>query len=199
MPVRVPRLEDRKTNRQDTDRKDDKADPERDPTEAKDPEIQLTPPGTDELFRVESETAALRRIRREAEARGIKVSFPESATPSREAQALPPRPPAGTAAAFVSVPLCHNPLYFEDRSTERYGWHIHGLQPAISTVRFYLDFLALPYQVLRRPPCSLECDNSLPLPGDPVPYAWHVGGTSTGLAIRYDPGYFDFCARALEF
>ncbi|MFO0925503.1 MAG: hypothetical protein U0736_00470 [Gemmataceae bacterium] len=158
----------------------------------------MDPPTADALFRVEAESAALERIRREAEARGIRVAFPESAVPPRDPQSLPARPRAAHAA-FVSVPICHNPLYFEERSVERYGWSVPGLQPAVSTLHFYLNFLALPVQVLMWPPCSTACANGLPLPGDPVPYAWHFSAATTGLAVQYDPGFFDFRFTGFDF
>jgi len=167
------------------------------PSDARDPEISLTPPGPDELFRVESEPAALARIRHEAEARRIQVSFPAGASPT----ASPPFPPRARSAAatFLTAPVCHDPLYFDDRSTERYGWHVPCVQPALSTLRFYLDFLSLPYQLVRTPPCATLCSTGLPLPGDVVPYRWHAGPAPNGLSIFYDPGYLNFTLQGWEF
>ena len=66
--------------------------------------------------------------------------------------------------------ICWNRLYFEDKNTERYGWHVFGLQPLLSTARFYLDAVTLPARVVLRPPWTLECNAGYAKPGDAVPY-----------------------------
>jgi hypothetical protein len=79
-------------------------------------------------------------------------------------------PPPLVAPVLPSV-VCYRPLYFEDRNTERHGWRVPGLQPFISTGKFYLDTLLLPWHMLRQPPCSWQCSHAVPGPGDHVPYA----------------------------
>ena len=67
--------------------------------------------------------------------------------------------------------LCHKPLYFEERSLERYG-HALGpvAQPLLSGAHFFGSALTLPYQMGIHPP--LECQYVLGYyrPGSCAPY-----------------------------
>jgi hypothetical protein len=143
--------------------------------EGKELDIPLNPPTPEQLFRLQSEAQLLEEIRAEGRQRGIKVVFPTGATADSGPVRFPPRPNPPAWTGPLAVPVCYHPLYFEDRCSERYGWCVHGLQPVISAGAFYLDVLALPYNVVRHPPCSLECNTGLPLPGDPVPCTHSIG------------------------
>jgi hypothetical protein len=138
-------------------------------TDAKEPDISLSLPTREQLFRLQSEAQALAEIRAEGKRGGYAVSFPPSAT-AGVVTPMPARPIQPAQAWLVSAPVCYHPLYFENRNAERYLWHVCGLQPALSTGCFLFNFFALPYHLVEAPPCSVECNTGLPLPGDPVPY-----------------------------
>ena len=74
------------------------------------------------------------------------------------------------AYTWTASALGHPPLYFEDVNLERYGYSWGALQPAVSTARFFGDVMALPYHLVRTPPC--ECTYSLGFdrPGSCAPY-----------------------------
>ncbi len=152
-------------------------------------EIEMEMPGPERLFCAEAEQTVRENIRRNGERRHIAVEFPADATPENvtagpHAQPMPP-----AAALLVPGVVCYQPLYFEDKNTERYGWYIPVLQPLISTEKFYFQTLLLPYQLMVQPPCICECNSGYPSPGDPVPYllyrtpcgwSYHLNGPSVG-------------------
>ena len=107
------------------------------------------------------------RLVREAQERKAKLEFPgdTSYTPKELPRVRPPQ-----ETTVVPYVVCYQPLYFEDKNSERYGWHIPLVQPLISTGKFYLDTLLLPYNMGVRFPWQCECNSGYPLPGDPVPY-----------------------------
>src|SRR5581483_1803175 len=110
------------------------------------------------------------RLRAEVARQGRPTGFPPDAGPAtvvagEMARVLPPR-----AVAFVPGDFCYRPLYFEDRNAERYGWTVPLAQPALSTARFYLDTVLLPYKMVLHPPWGWECTSASPGPGDPVPF-----------------------------
>jgi hypothetical protein len=69
-------------------------------------------------------------------------------------------PFARTLAAPNRYPIAamHNPLYFEDIGLERYGHTFGCTQTAVSAARFLAQTAILPYQVIERPWCTVECD-----------------------------------------
>jgi hypothetical protein len=154
---------------------------------APDYEVQLALPGRDQVFRAEPEAVVLERIRREAAERREKAQFPRDAplTPST-AMRNPWEWPV-SVGAYVPSLVCYRPLYFEAKNIERYGWSLGAIQPLASTVRFYFDFLTLPYHMILFPPCRCECNAGYCLPGDPVPYrlylppcSWKGAASPTG-------------------
>jgi hypothetical protein len=142
-----------------------------------DTEFSLRPPTPEQLFRPESEAAWRARIAEEAARRGLRVEFPRDAPFDRTAGPAPGCPcfPPGVAIAAPDA-VCYQPLYFEDRNTERYGWRVPGVQPLLSAGRFYFDVLALPYHLVELPPWACGSDYGCPLPGDPVPYRIQLPG-----------------------
>jgi hypothetical protein len=138
-------------------------------------ELGLVPPSPQVLFRTESEAAFLERLRVEGLQKKITLSFPKDSNPP-----LPPMPvlvrslPSPQVAAYVPSLVCHSPLYFEARNTERYGWYVPGLQPVLSAGKFYLDTLLLPERLVTSPPWTRQCETDEPAPGDPVPFVWRM-------------------------
>jgi len=133
-------------------------------------ELEMEMPTPEQLFRTESETTFRERIRREGQRRNIKVRFPADTLPT----ALVPLPRfrhwPSRSAEYVPSVVCYRPLYFEDKNSERYGWHVPLMQPLISTGKFYFQALLLPYHLAVQPPWACHCNSGYPLPGDPVPY-----------------------------
>jgi hypothetical protein len=131
-------------------------------------ELRLGRPSPEELFCPKSDAAVRQLIRAEAERNNRRVEFPPQ--PPREALGPGKPMPPPLAALVVPSVLCYRPLYFEDRNTERYGWWVPCLQPFLSTGKFYLDTVLLPYHLLVQPPWSWQCSQAVPKPGDHVPY-----------------------------
>ena len=132
------------------------------------------PPG-EQVFRAEPEAVLLERLRRESLERGQTAQFPGTPGCPRprgcRRRRLPP-----SAATVVPYVVCYRPLYFEDKNTERYGRTLGVVQPVVSTGKFYLDILLLPYHLAVLPPWQCECNTGYCLPGDPVPYLIYPPG-----------------------
>lgn len=56
------------------------------------------------------------------------------------------------------IAAMHTPLYFEDIRLERCGHTFGCAQTAVSAVRFLAQTAILPYQIVERPWCMVECD-----------------------------------------
>lgn len=132
--------------------------------------VQLEPPGSERLFRLESEAALNERMRQEGKTRipADKITFPEYQPVSRETYPGRHWPPQTEIAEPNYV--CHRRLLFEDPNSERFGWDFGILQPVVSTAKFYADVVTLPYHLGTAPCRCYECSAGLCLPGDPVPY-----------------------------
>jgi len=63
----------------------------------------------------------------------------------------------------------HRRLLFEQINSERYGWSMGIVQPAVSALHFYADVATLPYHVAQEPCCQGDTSAGKCLPGDPVP------------------------------
>lgn len=151
--------------------------------------IQLTPPGPERIFRLESEAALDERMRQEGKTKipPEKIAFPEEPVVSTESYPGRHWPPQIEFAEPNYV--CYGRLLFEDKNTERYGWDFGILQPVVSTAKFYADVVTLPYHVATAPCRCYECSAGLCLPGDPVPYLCYppelsaTGALGEGAAI----------------
>lgn len=145
----------------------------------------LEVPTPERLFRLESEQALRERMRQEQRDQGARAVFPSD---------VPIAPPGVTYQGrawprFVStIPAsvtAYNPLYFEDKNVERYGWDAGIFQPALSAGKFYLDLVMLPYNIGAQWPWSLEYNAGYALPGDPEPYRLYWPRLScTGAALE---------------
>ena len=135
-------------------------------------ELGLVPPSPDTLFRADSQTTFEERLRKEALHQNIKLVFPSDRQPPQQPLVAIPRSLPPQEAVCPSAPVCHHPLYFDDPMTERYGWYVPYLQPAISAGKFWVDTLILPCKMLAQEPWAWQCDSHKPAPGDPVPFSW---------------------------
>jgi hypothetical protein len=148
-------------------------------------QIQLTPPGAQRLFRLESERALQERLRQEALQRPApeRIEFPKYDPLTREPFAARSWP---LQFEYVEPSyVCYRRLYFEDKNSERYGWDLGFVQPFVSAGKFYLDVLLLPYHAGTDWRRHHECNSGYCLPGDPVPYRLYPHGLSaTGAAAQ---------------
>jgi len=141
-------------------------------------QIQLTPPGPQRLFRLESEPSLQERMRQEARQRPQpeRIEFPDEPIISREQYAGRSYPESNLVVEPLY--LCYDRLYFEDINSERYGWDLGFIQPLVSAAVFYKDLAMLPYHIWSDPCRQYECNAGYCLPGDPVPYLIYPPGLS---------------------
>lgn len=78
---------------------------------------------------------------------------------------------AETVYFWDAPALCYGPLRFEEVNLERYGYGCcHVLQPFVSAGHFAGSLLALPYNMVNRPPWECIYPLGHYRPGSPVPY-----------------------------
>jgi hypothetical protein len=132
--------------------------------------IQLSPPGPQRLFRLESESSLHERMRQEARERPApeRITFPEEPVVGL-GQVVSRRFPHETMLVEPNY-VCYGRLYFEEKNSERYGWDLGIIQPFLSASIFYWDLITLPYHMGTEPCRCYECSAGYCLPGDPVPY-----------------------------
>lgn len=132
-------------------------------------EIELTPPGPEKLFRLDSEEDYRQRlIQEELDETGQKLTFPEEAKLTSDAYYGRSWP----KSYFYAEPnyVLHRRLYFEEMNAERYGWEFGIFQPILSSLIFYKDVLLLPYHVGTAPCRRWDGSAGKCMPGDAVPY-----------------------------
>jgi hypothetical protein len=109
---------------------------------------------------------------------------------------FPPLPPVGAGvvyapktsdyppmqAQYAPLYVVHRRLHFEDRNTERQGWDLGIIQPAVSAVLFYKDVFMWPQSLASG--CAYgfwDTNAGKCLPGSPTPYLLYPPGlTITG-------------------
>ena len=83
---------------------------------------------------------------------------------------------------YVSTYVVHRRLHFEDKNTERYGWDLGIIQPAVSAFLFYKDVFLWPQSLASG--CAYgfwDTNMGKCLPGSPTPYMLYPPGlTITG-------------------
>ncbi|MCS7166326.1 MAG: hypothetical protein RMI91_02280 [Gemmatales bacterium] len=145
----------------------------------------LEVPTPERLFRLESEQEFRERLRQEQRDQEARATFPAD---------VPVAPPGVTyqgrawprLVSTIPAPItAYQPLYFEDKNVERYGWDAGIFQPLLSAGKFYLDVALLPYNLGAQWPWSLEYNAGYALPGDPEPYRLYWPRLScTGAALE---------------
>ena len=147
------------------------------------PKLELPDPG--ELFRRDSEAAALRAHQLDARKRpgGVRVIFPEETPVSQDVY----RGRSFPHMVELVEPgfVCHRRLLYEQPNFERQGWDFGVLQPGISLGIFWYDTLLLPYHTFSRPCQSYDCNAGKCLPGDPTPlYLYREPFSLTGFVAQ---------------
>ena len=75
-----------------------------------------------------------------------------------------------TTYTWKASGLCHKPLYFEERSLERYGHSWGLLQPWMSAAHFFGSAAVLPYSMGMNPPWECKYPLGYYRPGSCAPY-----------------------------
>ena len=121
--------------------------------------VQLDPPGIEQLFKLDSEKTMEERIKQQSVQRNA---------PNSHREGFPDKPklsmvsysgrrfPSGTFQTEPAYVIYHR-LYFEDINTERYGWELGILQPVVSAVEFYKDVILLPFHLGSYPLNKFSC------------------------------------------
>ena len=137
-------------------------------------QVQLEVPSLDRVFRAESDSDLIERIRQEYRQRDERAEFPKTAKINEAVKRVQYRdqPPQACRQEPYYVP--YQPLYFEEKNSERYGWELGVLQPLVSTLYFYKDVALLPYHATINPPWRCETNTGYYWPGQPVPYYLYV-------------------------
>ena len=134
-------------------------------------------PSPEQMFRLESEKGLQGRIQKDP--KHAHLEFPT----------LPPLPvtyrPALAPNGIMVEPnyVDYRRLFFEDKSTERYGWDLGAVQPLVSSAKFVGGMAFLPYKVFSWPCMRFDSSAGLCLPGDPVPYFLYPPGFSVTGAL----------------
>jgi hypothetical protein len=147
--------------------------------------IQLQPPGPERVFRLESEASFQERIRQTTPRRPFEpVIFPEEPVLSTTDE--PPQrvwPPQSTYAEPNYV--CYDPLFFQQKYFERYGWDLGIITPLVSLAAFWYDGITFPYHLVTAPCPGEECSAGYCLPGDPTPLRLDPPQWPFSLEINY--------------
>jgi hypothetical protein len=143
--------------------------------------VALELPGSDRVFRRDSETDFYDRIRLESARPGQgPVIFPEEYPLTTEKYQRRPFPPRveGVEPSYV----CHGRLFFEQPNFERQGWDLGIVTPVVNLGAYYYDLLLLPYHSATRPFQRTDCSAGKCLPGDSTPlYLYPEEFSVTGL------------------
>jgi hypothetical protein len=136
--------------------------------------VRLDPPGREKLFGSRDTEAELEeRMRQEAKDGGRQESivFPDKADLTQESYKGRQFPPTRVLAEPAYI--VYEPLFFEDRNSERFGWELGPIQPLVSTAIFFKDVFFLPLHCGSAPHRCWETNAGQCKPGDPVPYTWY--------------------------
>ncbi|GBD36544.1 hypothetical protein HRbin36_01669 [bacterium HR36] len=145
----------------------------------------LEVPTPERLFRLESERELYDRIRQEQRDQGARATFPGDVAVAPPGVTYQGRAWPRFVNTIPTSVSAYQPLYFEDKNVERYGWDAGIFQPLLSAGKFYLDLALLPYNLGAQPPWSLEYNAGYALPGDPEPYRLYLPRLSlTGAGLE---------------
>lgn len=151
-------------------------------------EARFEPPTREELFRLESESSYLQRLKLQRRAaRRVEHEIPEERHITGK---FPVRSFLPTQAIAFPAYVVHHPLYFQQLNAERSGWELGVFQPLISMGQFYGDVALLPYKAAANPPWMCDSNVGYALPGDPeplrlltVPFSWRGVAAQAGVAV----------------
>ena len=93
-------------------------------------------------------------------------------------------PPMQTT--YDALYMIHRRLHFEEKNAERYGWDLGAIQPLVSALYFYRDFMLWPQSLASGFAYGFWDTNAGKcLPGSPTPYYLYPPGlTITGTAFE---------------
>jgi hypothetical protein len=154
-------------------------------TEAVNPQIQLTPPGPERLFRIENEDSWKERMRQEAMERmpSERIAFPDE--PILTARPYQPRAFPPLSEIVEPGYVVYRRLYFEQKNFERGGWDLGFITPFVCAGAFFWDIATLPYHVGTQPLRKWDTGAGNCLPGSPAPLLLYPPEFSvTGLLLE---------------
>jgi hypothetical protein len=157
--------------------------------------VRLEPPGRERVFGGrDTEPELVERMKQEAKDAGRTdpVIFPDTFPVSKET--FQARQLAPSTELIEPGYVVYRRLYFEEKNSERYGWDLGFIQPMVSTLHFYKDFIFWPHNFASYPHRRFETSAGQCWPGDPVPYLCYPpditltgtlfqAGLMTGLAV----------------
>ncbi|MEY4612200.1 MAG: hypothetical protein RL179_173 [Planctomycetota bacterium] len=145
-------------------------------------QIQLDPPGAERLFRLESEDSLRERMGQEKKSvdQLERLVFPSDVVLSTKKYDYQWRNRNWARHDRKVEPfyLTYDRLFFHEINSERYGWDLGAVQPFVSTLTFFYDFVTLPYHMATDPFRRYDSSSGYCLPGDPVPYMWYPPNVS---------------------
>ena len=145
-------------------------------------QIQLDPPGSERLFRLESEDSLRERMGQEKKSvdQLERLVFPSDVVLSTKKYDYQWRNNNWARHDRKVEPyyLTYDRLFFHEINSERYGWDLGAVQPFVSTLTFFFDFVTLPYHMATHPFRRYDSSSGYCLPGDPVPYMWYPPNVS---------------------
>lgn len=141
---------------------------------------------------VELEQAIMNRLRQDAKEAGLKLDDKMLKFPPLPdvASGQVYKPKTGTyppmQVTYVPTYIIHRRLHFEELNSERYGWDLGIIQPFVSTLYFYKDFLLWPNSLASGCVYGFWDTNAGKCwPGSPTPYFLYPPGlTITGSAFE---------------
>jgi hypothetical protein len=166
------------------ERDNDKDDTEKEKEKTKPYTTTASLPEKPNIFRLESDAELDARILRETKAtKGDLLPTPTS--PIGAGKVYQPKTVGYAPIRRNLEPnyVVHRKLFFEEANGERTGWDLGVIQPAVSTMHFFKDFLMLPHN-LAAAACSNRWDTSAGkcAPNGYTPYYLYPPGfTVTGL------------------
>jgi hypothetical protein len=147
--------------------------------------VRVTPPGLDRLTQRLSEKDFFQTIREESqrEPGSAPLYFPQEEPVSNEVYTGRFVPQVNRFVEPFYV--CHQPLYFEQKNFERYGWELGIINPAFEVTKYFYDLVMLPYHIGADTCHCYDCSAGKCLPGDPVALMFYPERFSvTGLVFE---------------
>jgi hypothetical protein len=134
------------------------------------------------------EKAIIEIVRKEWDIKGVDKSlrFPDETPVGEGSYVAKTVNYLPSQVAYDSLYIVHRRLHFEDKNTERSGWDMGIVQPFVSAMTFYKDFLFWPSHLASGFAYGFwDTDRGKCTPGSPTPYMLYPPGlTTTGSAFE---------------
>ena len=132
------------------------------------PNLTLSLPKREDIFRFDSDKVMAARIKRElSEQYKIAIEMPTAL--SFAAKTTTPRTMPPMQVQIEPAYVVHRRLFFEHKNSERAGWDLGAAQPVASALHFYGDCLLYPFRAASNPLEPYDTSAGKNLPGSPTP------------------------------